>query len=268
MCRMLGIVASEETNFRFCLEQAPRSLSCLSREHSDGWGVAVYGAESARWRLAKHPACAEGDARFLDAAVTSTGHALIAHVRKRTIGPVGLENTHPFQRGRWVFAHNGTIPDLDVLRRGASPARSDEILGATDSEVFFAYLLTFLDASGDADRATADQVDAALRRAVLELSAAGPLGAANFLLSNGDDLYAFRRGRPLHVLQRRPGDAIRASRRSPETGAVIDTRWPSNRHAVLVASEAITDEPWVAVDEETLLAVRRRPVPTVRVLKT
>jgi predicted glutamine amidotransferase len=240
----------------------------LSREHPHGWGVAVYDAMAASWRLQKHPACADGDARFLDVAVTSTGHALIAHVRKKTIGPVGLENTHPFQKGRWIFAHNGTIDDLDGLRGEVSPTRLKEVLGATDSEVFFAYLLTSLDAFGDAERATPDQVEGALSRAVQRLSASPSLGAANFLLSNGQELYAYRRGRSLYALERRPGDAIRASRRSPETGAVIDTEWPSNRHAVLVASEAITDEPWVAVDEGTLLAVRRLPVPTARVLST
>ena len=38
---------------------------------------------------------------------------VVAHIRKATRGPVGLENTHPFQRelwgSYWVFAHNGTL---------------------------------------------------------------------------------------------------------------------------------------------------------------
>jgi predicted glutamine amidotransferase len=263
---MLGIVANEEANFRFCLHQAPRSLSSLSREHPDGWGVAIYDAHKARWRLHKEPACADADQRFFDVAVASTGHALIAHIRKRTIGAVGVENTHPFQKGRWMFAHNGTIDDLDALRREASPARLDEVVGATDSEVFFAYVLSLLDTSGHAERSSPDQVEAALAQAVRGLSSRS-LGA-NFLLSNGEDLYAFRQGRSLFVLERKPGDAVRSSRRSPETGAVIETPWTSGRHAVLIASEAITDEPWVEVGEGTLLSVRRLPVPTVRVVST
>jgi predicted glutamine amidotransferase len=268
MCRMLGIVASEETSFRFCLHEAPRSLSCLSREHPDGWGVAVFDVHQNGWRLQKQPGRADGDSRFFDAAVTSRGHALIAHVRKRTVGPIGVDNTHPFRRGRWIFAHNGTIDDVDALRAQTSAVRLAEIVGTTDSELFFAYLLTFLDASGDGEGATAAAVETALLRAVRALSASPALGAANFLLSNGEDLYAFRRGRSLFSLERKPGDEVRESRRSPETGAVVDTRWTSGRHAVLIASEAMTDEPWLAVEEGTLLSVRGRPVPAMRVLQS
>jgi glutamine amidotransferase len=261
---MLGIVASEPTDFRFCLHQAPRSLSSLSREHPHGWGVAVYDAEQTGWRVHKQPVCAEGDDRFFDVAVTSTGHSLVAHIRKRTVGPVGIENTHPFRQGRWVFAHNGTIDDLEPLRRRASAARLDEVGGATDSEVFFAYLLTGLDALGGPEEGTPERVEEALARAVQPLAS---LGAANFLLSNGEELYAYRRGRSLFVLERRPGDEVRPSRRSPETGAVIDTPWTTRRRAILVASEAITDEPWQAVPEGTLLSARRSPEPTLRVVR-
>jgi predicted glutamine amidotransferase len=45
MCRILGIVAQDEAKFQFCLSDAPRSMVTLSREHPDGWGVAVYGDE-------------------------------------------------------------------------------------------------------------------------------------------------------------------------------------------------------------------------------
>jgi glutamine amidotransferase len=263
---MLGIVASESTNFRFCLHQAPRSLSCLSSEHPDGWGVAVCDSNKDRWTLQKEPACAGHDDRFRDVAVSSTGHSLVAHIRKRTVGPVGPENTHPFRRGRWVFAHNGTIDDLDALRRHASPARLAEVAGATDSEVFFAYLLTCLDAQGGAEEAAPDAVEAALARAADELLRRRSLGASNFLLSNGRELYAFRQGRTLFTLERRPGDTVRPSRRSPETGMTLDASWTARRHAVLVASEAISDEPWRSVEEGTLMAIRRRPEPHVRVL--
>jgi predicted glutamine amidotransferase len=268
MCRMLGIVASEATSFRFCLYQAPRSLSCLSREHPDGWGIAVYESGREHWMLHKHPACAGSDDRFADVAVTATGHSMVAHIRKRTVGPIGMDNTHPFHRGRWVFAHNGTIDELDALRSRTSPARRAEVVGTTDSELFFAYLLSRLDDEGGAEEAGADAVEAALARATRELCSSPSFGASNFLLSNGEDLYAFRRGRTLFALERRPGDEVRPSRRSPETGATIDTVWSARRHAVLVASEAITDEPWKPVEEGTLLRVTRRPEPRIRVIAT
>jgi predicted glutamine amidotransferase len=267
---MLGIVASEATSFRFCLHQAPRSLSSLSREHPHGWGIAVHDAGQDDWRIHKEAAPAHGDERFVDAAAESRGHVLVAHVRKRTVGPVGIENTHPFRRGRWVFAHNGTLDDQEGLRRDTSPARLAEVMGATDSELFFAYILTHIDAEAPAEEATHEAVERALVRVIDGVSpglAGSKGGAANFLLSNGEDLYAFRMGRSLFQLERKPGDEVRPSRRSPETGAVIDTPWTPRRRAVLVASEALTDEPWQAMEEGTLLAVRRRPEPRASVVR-
>ena len=62
MCRMLGIVASEPTDFKVCLRDAPRSLATLSREHPHGWGLAVLAdresedPETGKWKLDKRPA--------------------------------------------------------------------------------------------------------------------------------------------------------------------------------------------------------------------
>jgi predicted glutamine amidotransferase len=267
MCRMLGIVASETTNFRFCLEQAPRSLHCLSREHPDGWGIAVYASEKDDWSVQKQAACAGSDDRFVHVAASCTGDSMVAHIRKRTVGPIGVENTHPFRRGRWVFAHNGTIGDLAALRSETSAARLAEIGGETDSEIFFAYLLARIDAEGGgAEGASPAAVENALVHASAELRASPSFSASNFLLSNGRELYAFRRGRSLLALERKPGDAVRPSRRSPDTGATIDTRWTARRRAVLVASEAITDELWQPVEEGSLVAVVRRPEPEIRVI--
>src|SRR6476469_9267208 len=43
MCRLVGIVASDVTEFGLVLKEAPRSLARLSREHPDGWGIAAHG---------------------------------------------------------------------------------------------------------------------------------------------------------------------------------------------------------------------------------
>jgi glutamine amidotransferase len=189
---------------------------------------------------------------------------LIAHVRKQTVGPVTLANTHPFEKSGWVFAHNGTIEDIEWVRANVSTARASELIGQTDSELLFAYLLSRLDAARvgpNGDGATADQVIAAALR---ELRRRPTLGACTFLLSNGRTLYAHRAGRSLFLLERHPGDAVRVERESAETGAVVETAWSPARQAVLVASERVTDEPWNEIAEGTLLRVDRLPLPTSR----
>jgi glutamine amidotransferase len=261
MCRLLGIVASEPTEFRLALREAPRSLAALSREHRDGWGLAIWD-DAETWRLDKGIACAHEDARFHELA-GGRGELLVAHVRQRTVGCSSLENTHPFLSGRWVFAHNGTIKDIDFLRARASAARKDAIRGQTDSELLFAYLLTRLDEAGVADAAPSAVTDRVVKDAVREVRARADFGSCNFLLSDSTATYAHRFGRSLFLLERGPADAVRVKRESSE-GVVVQTPWSQRRHAVLVASERLTDEPWEELSDGMLLRVDRYPLPRWR----
>ena len=264
MCRLLGIVASEPTAFRLCLREAPRSLGCLSREHPDGWGIAVY--RSGRdWIVEKNPICAGDDRRFQDLAAGCLGEILIGHVRKRTVGDVTMANTHPFMWGRWIFAHNGTIHDLDFLRSRITPDRLAGLSGQTDSELLFAYLLSALDEVGITDRPASVITDRALVGAIRRLSVRSDFGSWNFILSDGEALYAYRSGRDLHLLVRESKGAPRTVP-SADTGIIVDARDMAGHRAVLVASEPITDEFWTPIEEGTLLRIERSPDPELRFL--
>lgn len=268
MCRLLGIVSSEPTEFRIILQEGPRSLAGLSREHRDGWGLAVFEpdgeAACGGWRLHKAVACAAEDDGFRRLA-TARGALMISHVRRRTVGAVSLENTHPFRAGRWVFAHNGTIRDRDYLRSMISQGRLAEVKGHTDSELFFAYLLSELDAADVANVGATPATDMVIAEAVRRACADPDFGSVNFLLSDGLTMYAHRFGRTLFLLERAPGDEVRQSRRS-RSGATVLTPWSGHRTAVLVASEAMTDEPWRPVAEGELLRIDRRPEPHCRLV--
>lgn len=234
MCRFLGILAEQPRTFSHCLLHAPRSLASLSGEHSDGWGLAAFDASSG-WQVERRAVQAVEDPWFADAAMRLRGSTLVGHVRRRTIGAMTIDNTHPFRSGRWVFAHNGTIVDLLGLKVLVSASRASMLVGQTDSEVLFAYFLTQLDEHALTEHPANGDTDTAIARAVEELRTI--TGSINFLLSDGITLYAFRRGRDLHVLERSsPGGPV---------------------HEVLVASEPITMEPWTPVAEQTLVVVRR-----------
>jgi predicted glutamine amidotransferase len=266
MCRLVGIVASEPTEFRLVLREAPRSLSQLSREHPDGWGVAVHDESrpSAYWRVHRGTDRAHADDTFHEVAARSRGHVLVAHVRQKTVGPTRLENTHPFEKDGWVFAHNGTVHATNYLRQHAAESRIADIAGDTDSELLFAYLLTRLDAAGLlqlTDEASRREATRLLLTTARELRAK-EVGAFNFLLTDGSTCFAHRFGRSLFVLERGPGDPVRASREvSP--GAEIVAKWTPRRRAVFIASERITDEPWREVPDCTLLRIERAPVPAI-----
>jgi glutamine amidotransferase len=182
-------------------------------------------------------------------ATTERAEIVLAHVRERTAGRVCLANTQPFRHDRWVFAHRGTIQDLDFLRRRTSTKRAREVAGDTDSELLFAYLLSCLDAAHARGVAPTEHADAALAFAVRELGEHTPPGEYSFLISDGSSLYAYRQGTRLFVLQRH--ERQRAS--VPSFGFV------------LVASEPPSDEAW-QLEELALLRVDRLPLPRLRVL--
>jgi predicted glutamine amidotransferase len=265
MCRLLGIVSSEPTDFRIVLREAPLSMAALSKEHRDGWGLAVFDPERRGWCVEKGAACACEDDRFHQLAVGSRGQLLVAHIRQKTVGETSLANTHPFERGRWVFAHNGTVKDVGWLRSHSSCERLAEIGGETDSELLFAWVLTRLDEAGVAAQPVSDATDRALGAAVRVARDHAGFGAFNFLLSDGTTTYAHRHGRTLHLLDRGPRDEVRI-RRTAHDGTVFETPWSEQRLAVFIASERMTDEPWQRVEDGTLLRIDRLPAPHWRLI--
>ncbi len=280
MCRLVGVIAEEVTEFGLVLKEAPRSLARLSNEHPDGWGIAAHGSldsmppsrsEGTRfeggWRIQKGTERAADCARFQSIASRSAGTILIAHVRQKTVGPTSVANTHPFMQSGWVFAHNGTIQDQDFVRSGASAGRLAEVRGETDSETLFAYLLSLLDKAGltkmrelfgEDGRRAREEATRILATATEELRER-KVGAFNFLLSDGESCFVHRFGRTLFMLDRTPPstrnlDEIPNSRERP---------WVERRRAVLIASERLTDEAWVELPEGAFLRVDREPRPAI-----
>ncbi len=218
MCRMLGIAATAPVSPRELLCEAPRSLRELSREHADGWGIAI--RERDTWTVDRGTACAALCSKFAGLADRKT-LLMIAHVRKATVGATSMANTHPFRRDGFVLAHNGTLRDIPAVVAGCSAERLAQVEGDTDSERLFAFILTRIDSTGDVARGIA--------LAVRDLHAGGDPGSASFLLSCGSKLYAHRAGRTLFTLAR--------------------------GNATLVASEQLTDEAWVEVAEGAVVVI-------------
>jgi glutamine amidotransferase class II-like protein len=82
----------------------------------------------------------------------------------------------------------------------------------------------------------------------------------NFILSNGESLYAYRDGRqnkqdyPLHYLSRDPDEPGPGTLKS-EFGALISSKQLRGERATLVSSEALTHEMWKEILPGFLLAV-------------
>lgn len=149
------------------------------RSHRDGWGFAGRLTGFA-FQFARSVLDASSDPEYpiavRRASVTDPGTFFLAHVRNASVGGTRLENTHPFVRRDWMFAHNGTIHGLEV-----PPGHIAQ--GDTDSERFFLHIL-------DEYRRTRDMTVAL--RTVLPRIARRRNSSLTFLLTDGRDLYAFR----------------------------------------------------------------------------
>lgn len=155
MCRLFGFRSVIPSQVHSSLVSAENALMVQSEKHPDGWGVAYYVANAPH--VIKSATGAVSDSLFKRVSGIVSSETVVAHVRKATHGNLSLINSHPFQYGSWVFAHNGTVPNFDEHREEIAqrvpPVLRRFILGDTDSEVIFYLLLGHLARRFDLHRA-------------------------------------------------------------------------------------------------------------------
>src|SRR6187455_645378 len=147
MCRLFGFRSVIPSQVHRSLLAAENALGVQSNLHPDGWGVAFYVDGSPH--ITKNAATALSDSLFHRLSGVVSSETVLAHVRKATQGKNSVLNCHPFQYGRWTFAHNGDIPtferDRERLIAEIDPRLRRFVLGDTDSEVIFFMLLSRLE---------------------------------------------------------------------------------------------------------------------------
>ena len=251
MCRLFGCRSRAVDAVSHELFHGANALRVQSREHPDGWGVGWY--EDGVPRVVRSLTPAHGDADFEKLSQFVSAQTVVAHVRKASVGRVAEENTHPFQRGPWLFAHNGTIPDWDRVRAPLEalidPSLRDELRGETDSERCFLLFLSLLRRRCELERANAEAAGAAMAETVAlvrEIAEHGEHRASTtFLATDGRVLLACRRGRTLFLSSPAPD-------RHGESGYVA------------IASEDPREPPpggkraWRLLPEEALVVVDER----------
>ena len=276
MCRLYGFVANEPTKVDCSLVFSQNALMQQSRmdhvgkDHTDGWGIAIY--QNGRPVIEKQATAAHDDHLFSLTAEKSWAQTVIAHVRRATVGPVSIQNTHPFVFEQWTFAHNGTVTGFDELKaeleQETDPRLQALRVGTTDSEQYFYWLLTQIERAGLADSpGFGQQIDRTTRflsETVAELDrrcrevAPDRTPRLNFLLTDGQAMLACRWNRTLYMIER---------------NGIYDCEIcgiPHIHHhetikhpAVAIASEPVTHEPWQEVPNHSVAAVFREGSPQV-----
>ncbi len=273
MCRLFGFHSMLSLPVHHSLLAAENALMRQSREHPDGWGIAWY--EHGTPRIQHGTAAAFADEDFQRLSSTLAAPTLIAHVRQATVGAIRPENTHPFQCGRWVFAHNGDILGFAQLRpyllEEVLPHYRARIRGDTDSEHCFYLFLSHLEREADPENPSLDDVMNALAVSMEQivswcrLVGAPRRPSVNMLVSNGRMLAATRLGRALYLStqKHRCSDFTRCSLPSKPC---LDTHRPQAPVThLMIASEPISDEDaWEAIDDNAIVGVNDHMRLTIR----
>ena len=236
MCQLLGMNCNVPTDVLFSFtgfaERGGRT-----DHHGDGWGIAFFEDKGLRHFVDHQPASESPIARLIRSYPIQSRN-VIAHIRKATQGEVSLENCHPFVRelwGRyWVFAHNGDLKDFSPrLHGGFRP------VGDTDSELAFCWLMQEL-AKSHASVPSIEELTLTLRELTPQIAKHGTF---NFLLSNGEALWAHASTSLYHVGRQHPFS--RATLRDEDVSInFAEHASPGDRVAVVVTAPLTSDEVW------------------------
>ena len=165
------------------IEEELLSFRYFAKKNKDGWGIGWY--EGVYPVVYKKPENALTDPYYLRIARIVRSKIVIAHLRKKTKGNKRFVNTHPFSIGNYLFAHNGTLDKrrLEEMLKG----KYKKMEGDTDSERLFHFLIQSMEKYGAVHgiRRALKGIDRKVKKGEMYAS------SVNFLLSNGDYLFAF-----------------------------------------------------------------------------
>lgn len=239
MCQLLGMNCNVPTDVMFSFagfaERGGRT-----DHHGDGWGIAFFEDKGLR-HFVDHQSAAESPVAELIRHYPIKSRNVISHIRKATQGEVTLENCHPFVRelwGRyWVFAHNGDLKDYAPRLHG-----SFRPVGHTDSERAFCWLMQEL-AKSHASVPSIAELTLTLRELVPQIAKHGTF---NFLLSNGEALWAHASTHLCYVVRQHPFGS--ATLRDEDLSVnFAEHAAPGDRVAVVVTTPLTQDETWTPI---------------------
>ena len=258
MCRLYGFHSNEPTRLECSLIHSQNALMAQSIKdqeglsHGHGWGVAAY--PDGVPQVEKQAWAAWHGERFKKAAARTYAKTLIAHVRRATVGPPNIRNTHPFTHGPWLLAHNGTISNFEHIRpimlENIDPLNRSEIHGSTDSEHIFRYFLS------ECNKGPRRDLMLILREVILQIItwtknySANRNPSLNLVITDGEHMLGSRLNRSLWFLERQGLFECDICKKSH-----IHHSSKNIYRAVEVASEPITGEDWLGIPNGSIFCI-------------
>lgn len=236
MCQLLGMNCNTPTDVRFSFSGFSQR-SGNTGDHCDGWGIAFFEGKGVR-HFVDHARALDSPVADLIRRYPIKSENVISHIRKATHGAVSLQNCHPFIRElwghNWVFAHNGELKAFSPkLHRNFHP------VGDTDSELAFCWIMQEL-AKSHSQLPSIAELTITLRDLARHIS---PHGTFNFLLSNGQALWAHASTDLCHIERRDPFSIAQLSDEDLSVDFTQETQ-PTDRVTVIVTKPLTHNEVW------------------------
>lgn len=236
MCRLMGFVSSHSESFADAVGENLKEFIHLSSVHCDGWGIATLDHGSSATHLVRAPEPAETSTNFSTTLASSNSDGALLHLRWATTGlPVSDSNTHPFTHNGFTFIHNGAIYPASALDGDIALKFKSSIIGQTDSERYFYFLLTEIERLG-----LVDGVSSAVRK----IKTSHDFSSINAMLMNDGYFITICEHDPL----RKPDWAV---------DGYYDLLYKSEPDRVLVASSGWDQNGWSNLPNHHIMVVDR-----------
>jgi glutamine amidotransferase len=261
MCRLFAIKANKQVDIEFSVIKGSKSFRTFGNKNPDGWGMGWY--KEGKPRVKKEPLCIVKSGEIEPVATSARSEIFISHIRRATTGERSLVNCHPFQSGRWLFAHNGCVDREDLMSRLDGQYRAS-IQGQTDSEVYFQWLLQNIEQE--------ESVQKGLAAALKQVRVSSFTGL-NFILTDGASVYAYRDASKdaqyysLFYLCRNPQTPGPLEFRSKEVDVLFQSKSLQEEQAILICSEKLSDEDWKEIPLGSLLSISKDMIPRLMEIK-
>ncbi|MCX7770757.1 MAG: class II glutamine amidotransferase [Proteobacteria bacterium] len=222
MCQILGVSSNKPVDIQLSL----REFQQRGKKNHHGFGFVFYDENLSTPSLIKKPHSLVKE-NIYEKTYSFKSKTIIGHVRLASCGNQEHKNTHPFVMGRWSFAHNGTVREIKKweLRRFIPS-------GDTDSEHAFLYLLEKLQG--------VDYISTLKLIIEEESKRIVKLGAFNFLLSNGEFLFAH--GHTSLFYTKRTSPFFEVTLKDERYTVNLNEIKDPDEKAVIIATEPLTEE--------------------------
>jgi predicted glutamine amidotransferase len=232
----MGYVSHEDHSLSEFVGPAFNEFAELSSLHCDGWGVSGIETGATAPTLVLEPTQASKSEAFKEVTESSKSDGALLHLRWATAGlPVKSGNTHPFTHGEISFIHNGGVLPATSLEPYIDQDLLAQLRGDTDSERYFALIITQMRTLGVVEGALA-----AVRLIKAELN----YTSLNAMLLTSTQMIVINE----HTFKAVPPG---------QTEAYYDLYYRKDADGVLVASSGWDQTGWTLIENHRALVIDR-----------